>query len=123
MGEQNPPIGGFSTIINWLILTYALLDGSRLPHHGRIRRSGRGRNRLDATAQFRWPSAPVAGVTERSETRRFSSVPTLDAPFIKDALDQIQPAAPFRMNARAARRHGRHVVVANLHPDARREPS
>ena len=48
---------------------------------------------------------------------------TLDAPFIKDALDQIQPAAPFRMNARAARRHGRHVVVANLHPDARREPS
>jgi hypothetical protein len=57
------------------------------------------------------------------EPNGLSSVPLLDAPVIGDAHDQGQPAAPFGMNARPARRHRRIVVVANLHPDARRELS
>lgn len=55
------------------------------------------------------------------EPHRLSRPFPLDPPVVGDALDQRQPPATLRIEASPPRRHGGRIVIADLHPDARRE--
>ena len=55
------------------------------------------------------------------EPHRLSSPSPLDAPVVGDAFDERQPPATLRIEASPPRRHGGRIVIADLHPDARRE--